>query len=374
MVTAQAPVADPRHSALPMNQPGETPSTPALEVPSPTALRILAVTNMYPTEESPAAGIFVQQQVEGLRRIGLDVEVLFVDRLSKGAAVYATMIRDLRSAIASFRPHLVHVMYGGIMAERVTSHIRDRPVVVTYHGSDLLGSRAAGLARRGMARYGVWASRLAARRACGVIAVAHHLKQHLPREVEAGSLRVIPCGIDLQRFQPMDGDACRRRLGWDPEIFHVLFATGNDDPVKRPELARAAVGELRRRGVNARLDVLRGVAYDEVPMWLNASHALLLTSLTEGSPTIVKEALACDRPVVSVAVGDVVEQVQGITGCHIVEAAPGALAAALERVHQRREPIAGRTRMVEQSLERTAERVHDFYGEVLCRFRRMAEA
>ena len=62
---------------------------------------------------------------------------------------------------------------------------------------------------------------------------------------------------------------------------------------------------LRREGVPAVLRVMQGVAYADVPTWINASDVLLLTSLLEGSPTIVKEALACNVPIVSTPAGDV---------------------------------------------------------------------
>ena len=104
-------------------------------------MRVLAVTNMYPTPETPTAGLFIEAQVEGLRRIGVDVEVLLLNRLLGGAKVY----RGLGRRLAPFfegggAPDLVHAMYGGVMAERVVASIGGRvPVVVTFHGSDLQG-------------------------------------------------------------------------------------------------------------------------------------------------------------------------------------------------------------------------------------------
>src|SRR5262245_29176154 len=102
-------------------------------------MRILAVTNMYPTMHAPASGIFVEQQIEGLRRVGLEVDVVFVDRLERGMLAYLGLGQEIRARIANFPPDVVHVMYGGVMADQVTRTVNKRPIVVTFHGSDLLG-------------------------------------------------------------------------------------------------------------------------------------------------------------------------------------------------------------------------------------------
>lgn len=332
-------------------------------------MRVLAVTNMYPSPQSPTAGGFIQTQVEELRRLGQPVDVLYVDRLREGRRAYFTLAPRLKKAIADHGSSLVHVMYGGLMADRVTRHVTARPVVVTYHGDDLQGTRGSGAAQRIMSDFGVWASKRAARRASGVVVVASRLERFLPREVDPAWVRVIPCGIDLERFRPMDRPASRAHLGWQPDRFHILFVTNNDAPVKRPALAHAAVEELNRAGVDSQLQVLRGVPAAEVPLWLNAADVLLLTSFSEGSPTIVKEALACDRPVVSVDVGDVASQIEGLAGAHIAEANPQALAAALRVVAQGPRVVAGRDRIREQSSENTARRLKEFYDQVLMRWR-----
>src|SRR5437870_11982094 len=102
-------------------------------------MRILAVTNMWPTPRCPSSGRFIEQQIEGLKRIGLDVDVLFVDRLKNGMIAYAGLPSELRAKIAVSRPDVVHAMYGGVMSELVTRTVGDRPVIVTFHALDLLG-------------------------------------------------------------------------------------------------------------------------------------------------------------------------------------------------------------------------------------------
>jgi glycosyltransferase involved in cell wall biosynthesis len=327
-------------------------------------MRILAITNVYPTESSPGRGVFIHEQIKSLRAIGLETHVVYVDRLREGPAAYYRMGAGIEEALRGFDPDLIHVMYGGVMARRVVSRHHARPVLVTFHGSDLLGENLSGWKRKAISRYGVWCSRSAARGAEGVIVVARHLLKALPRKVAETKARVLPCGIDLERFKPAETAACRSRLGWTESRFHVLFASSNGDPVKRPWLAKAAVAELARRGIPAELHCMSGVPSSDVPLWLNGSDALLLTSVHEGSPTVVKEALACGLPVVSVDVGDVAERIQGIVGCHLARPEPADLAAKLLRVRQHSRRIDCRERLGEISTASIARRLRALYEDL----------
>ncbi len=163
----------------------------------------------------------------------------------------------------------------------------------------------------------------------------------------------------------MDQKDCRQRLGWNPGNFHVLFATNNGDPVKRLWLARAAVERLNTDGVRAEFHCLSGVKHAEVPIWLNASNAFLLTSFHEGSPSIVREALACEVPVVSVAVGDVAEQIEGIGGCYLAAPEPADLARKLCAVSESGQRPACRSQLENLSHLAVAHRLRSFYQDIL---------
>jgi glycosyltransferase involved in cell wall biosynthesis len=204
-------------------------------------LRILAVTNIYPTPQAPFSGTFVEQQIRGIRQIGLDVDVMFLDRRQKGMSVYLRLGRQVRARIVSYQPDLVHVMYGGAMADEVTRAVADRPTIVSFCGSDLLGEPLSGILRKLLAGYGVMASYRAARRACGVVVKSKNLHDALPGDADRSKVRIIPNGVDLERFQPLNRDECRKQLGWSDHRLHVLFPTNSGDPLKRPELAKAAV-------------------------------------------------------------------------------------------------------------------------------------
>lgn len=328
-------------------------------------MRILAVTNIYPTRQHPALGIFVEQQIQGLRQLGHEVEVVFLNRMEKGVSAYRGLRREIGARVAAFKPDVVHVMYGGVMASLVTRVVTLTPIVVTFHGSDLLGEHLSGVLRKVISGYGIYASWNAARRAKGIVVVSRLLQDSLPDDIDRSKVRIIPCGIDLDRFRPLDRHQCRDKLGWDANDFHILFNGNSEDPVKRPLLARDTVVALIRMGSHATLHELRGVPNQDVPVWLNACDVILLTSRHEGSPTIIKEALACNVPVVSVDVGDVREQIQGLAGCYLALPDPDDLAAKLALVCSGPSRIEGRLRMQELSLENVARRLVAFYGEVL---------
>ena len=296
-------------------------------------MRVLAITNMLPTPPRPVSGVFVEQQVQGLQSIGIATKTVFFDRQKDGARVYYQMEPAIRQAVAEFDPDVVHVMYGGVMADRITRMTGLPPTVVTFHGSDLLGENLSGVTRRWISQYGIHCSRRAALRAQRLVVVGRRLLSCLP-QVTHPKTRIIPCGIDLERFKPMPQRSSRKRLGWNSSTFHVLFVDGTNDPVKRPWLAHRAIAELQKLGVEAELHVMSGVPNTDVPVWMNACDVLLVTSLHEGSPTVVKEALACQKPVVSVDVGDVSEQIRSLPFCHIASSDPFDLALKLQQVYQ----------------------------------------
>jgi glycosyltransferase involved in cell wall biosynthesis len=328
-------------------------------------LRILAVTNMYPTATHPTSGTFVEQQVNGLRQVGLITEVLLIDRLNSGMKGYLALARRLRAAIATFKPDIVHCMYGGVMSGFVTGVVRDRAVVVSFCGDDLLGELLSGPVRRLVSRYGIVCSHRAARRADGIVVKSRNLRQALPDDVPHDKVRIIANGIDLDRFRPLDAAWCRSQLGWSADRLNVLFPTNTGDPRKRPQLARDAVKAAEQYGLKLEMHSLEGVQHDRVPLWLNASDVVMLTSLHEGSPNIVKEALACNVPVVSVDVGDVRERIEGIAGCHIASADPADLAMKLREVHDGSRRVRSRSTVEHLSLTHVARQLRGFYEEIL---------
>jgi len=328
-------------------------------------MRVLAVTNMYPTPKLPGSGTFVAAQVESLRAAGLDVHVLRLDRAELGRLVYRGLGAKVRELVTGFQPTVTHVMYGGVMADGVTRALSTHPVVVSFCGSDLLGGQAPGVLERLSIRHGIRASRRAAGLAAGIIVKSQNLLDALPSRVDRTRTWIVPNGIDLNRFHPLDPAACRNDLGWDPQRRHVLFPAQPSRPEKRYELAAASVKRLAESGVPVELHALEGVDHDDVPVWLNAAHVVVLTSAYEGSPNAVKEALACDVPVVSVDVGDVSDRLNGIAGCFLADPTPDDIAEKIGYAlahHPAR--VKGRQSVANLALESVAARLREIYEVV----------
>jgi glycosyltransferase involved in cell wall biosynthesis len=144
---------------------------------------------------------------------------------------------------------------------------------------------------------------------------------------DAANAALIPCGVDTDLFRPMDSIEARKELGLDQTAKYVLFAGAFDNRVKNPELAKAAV--TKTEGV--RLLELKGYSRLQVALLMNAVDACLMTSFTEGSPQFIKEALACNCPVVSVDVGDVKAVIEGVEGCYIAKRDAEQIAIYLEK-------------------------------------------
>ncbi|MCA9422703.1 MAG: glycosyltransferase [Nitrospira sp.] len=306
----------------------------------------------------------MEQQIKGLMNVGLNVQVLFVNRAQGGIFEYLLLKKGVIKACQRFDPDIVHCMYGGVMADIVTRTIIDRPTVVSFCGSDLLGELLSGLSRKVVSYGGILASFRAAKRANGVVVKSLNLKRALPKSVVPSKIRIIPNGVDLARFRPLNRNLCRKHLGWRNDWFHILFPTNGGDPRKRIDLAFSAIEVLNRGGVKAELHELKGVTHQHVPIWLNACDVVLLTSLHEGSPNIIKEALACNIAIVSVDVGDVCDRIALVEGCHIAMPCQADLAMKLQLVCSGSRRVVGRKVLQGLSLEEVARRLATFYSEL----------
>jgi glycosyltransferase involved in cell wall biosynthesis len=308
-----------------------------------------------PTKPNP---IFIKRQADFLTAAGVAVDV-FVFHGGRNPYNYLTAWTRMRPLLDAGRYDLVHAQFGqsGLLALP-----KRLPLVVTFRGSDVLGivgnSKGGYI---GMGRLLQQASRVVARSADAVILVAEHMRSHIDT---AAPTHIIPSGLDLAVFRPIPRDEARRQLGLASDARLVLFVGRPEQARKRYPLARAAV-ELLNDRVPTTLVVCWGVSHAQVAVYMSACDVLLVTSMQEGSPNVVKEALACDLPVVTVPVGDVVERLEGIAGCEICEEQPTAIAAALERVLGRGGRINGRATVEHLDEHLLTERVIEVYRSVL---------
>lgn len=286
---------------------------------------VVVVTRGWPTDRSPGTGIFVKTEVEALRRLGLAVTLI---SHPTGRPIWAYM-RLWLSLLTTLRSHpsaVVHAHYG--FTGWVSRLQRRAPVVVTFHGSDLLGSRGMSGGRRSLrGRAEQWTNRLLARLVDRSIIVTPAMAALAPADAA-----LIPAGVDTSLFHPGERTQTRSALGLAEEQRVILFVADPMRSVKRFALARAAVDQLTDMTFPVVLQPVHGRTAQEVAAWMRAADALLLTSESEGSPLVVREALASGLPVVSVDVGDVRHRLAGIANCHVTPPRASELAEALRRV------------------------------------------
>lgn len=286
---------------------------------------------------------FVKEQVDAVKLCGAECEYYLVK--GDGVAGYLGSLKGLKKQIQLFRPDVVHAHFGlcGLLANLQ----RKVPVVTTYHGSDINDPQAFRL------------SKISIRLSAWNIFVTRSLMN------KAGTIKkcsLIPCGVTLEGFNRVDQQEARIRIGLLPKKRYVLFASAFDNEVKNAPLARKTVDLLD--DVRVELLELKGYNREEVMLLLGAADVLLLTSFKEGSPQVVKEAMACGCPVVSVDVGDVKERLKGLDGCYVAQTRePQELAELLRKALSFEGRTDGRRQLLADELDnrRVAEKLMKLY-------------
>ena len=310
---------------------------------------------------------FILEQGEALKRAGVEIEYYKIE--GKGLKGYFRNRNQLIRRIAEFHPDLVHAHYGlsGLLANLQ----RKVPVVTTYHGSDINDSRVyrfsvismmlsahnifvseknldkAGKTPRPLSPFGYFLQKEKDNRNPNIV----YLKNSL-----------IPCGVETDFFKPFDKVEARKMLHLDGDKKYCLFAGAFDNKVKNSELAIRAVDLIPE----LTLLELKGYSRQEVVYLMNAVDVVLMTSFTEGSPQFIKEAMACNRPIVSVLVGDVPEVIDGVKGCYLttyeVEDVADKIKVALEFGKETN----GRERIMELKLDSDAvvKRILEVYDSI----------
>ncbi|HBG05926.1 MAG: hypothetical protein A2075_04040 [Geobacteraceae bacterium GWC2_58_44] len=312
------------------------------------ALRVLVVTNIYPTADRPLVSPFVKEQVESLREycpdLAVDVRVIEGER---PRWEYLREMLLLPAVVKKGRYDLVHAHFGLTL---VSTLLVRAPVVVTFHGSDLLVNPSKQV------------SRLLAPRATKVIVVAQKLRESL------GYGEVIPCGIAVKKFAlpSSHGRGPSRRARGE---LKVLFPSDPARKIKDYGLFRAVRQELERRGITVEEVHLVNIHRKSIQQIYWNCDIMLLTSISEGSPTVIKEAIAAKLPFVSVDVGDVWEWAALVEfGVVVPDRDPCTIADAAMTLVER---ITDRSKMdnskcvQSMDIQNIAGRIRQLYGEIV---------
>jgi glycosyltransferase involved in cell wall biosynthesis len=309
-------------------------------------MRVLVVTNLVPDKGAPQRGRWVRDQVAEVRARGVEVEEFGFPR---GRSNYLPATRRLRALLRRERYDLVHAHYG--LAGWVARAAGARPLLVTFHGTDVRHPIVGPLSRR------------LAWRADLVAAVSRALfaeEDGRPGLPAVPGSAVLPCGPELGRFAPSPRAAARTALGLEPEGRYLLFPANPGRAEKRHDRA-AALAEA----TGATLLTGGAIEPEAMTTWMNAADAVLVTSDYEGFGMAAIEALACDVPVLSTPVGVAPYLLAGIAGCLCAPFDVDLWAAAARPHLDAEDPrVAGAARAATLAAGPMAERVIEVYGQM----------
>jgi glycosyltransferase involved in cell wall biosynthesis len=312
-------------------------------------MRVLVVTNLVPDAATPQRGRWVRDQVAAIREQGIEVEEFGFPR---GRSNYLPATRALRAMLRRERFDLVHAHYG--LAGWVARLAGARPLLVTFHGTDVRHHFVGPLSRRL-----AWRVDLVA----GVSRALFFEADGRPGLPPVPSSAVLPCGPELGRFAPTPRAAARAALGLDPAGPYLLFPADPARPEKRhdraAELAAATGAELLTGG---------SIEPEAMATWMNAANAVVVTSDYEGFGMAAIEALACDVPVLSTPVGVAPYLLAGLDGCLCAPFDPDIWAAAAGPHLDATDPrVAGAARAATLAAGPMAERVIEVYRHMTAR-------
>ncbi len=306
-------------------------------------MRILIVASYNKNRFAP----FIVEQAVALKK--QQCEIAWFGLKGKGLMGYLKNLSAIKKKIREVQPDVVHAHYGlsGLLAnlQRIV------PVVTTYHGSDINDKKALRFSKIAM-RLSAWNIFVSQK----TLDIAQPKKHY----------SLLPCGIDLCGAQLKEKSVARQKMKLDEKKRYVLFAGAFDNAVKNAPLAMETVALMQKE--NVELLELKGYSREEVTLLMCAADAFLMTSFTEGSPQVIKEAMACGCPIVSVDVGDVKERVDGVEGCYVASTRdPQALAVLLQKAFDIQGKTKGREKIIADGLDNSqvADKLMSLYNIVV---------
>jgi teichuronic acid biosynthesis glycosyltransferase TuaC len=310
-------------------------------------LKILHITNMYPFSPGSYFGIFVKRQIDSLSK-SVEQKVISLAKASGGYAKIFSLGGEVSWA------DILHCHFGhtGSLA-LFWKFKKKKPLIVSYCGSDLLNNK--GLKEAAITNLNSLLSKYVD---CAIVRTVE-----LSKKVRAKRIRLIPSGVDVGIFRQMEQTEARKAIGlgnYTGKI--ILFLGQKNNRVKNFPLFKKALEDL---DFKFKFMLLEGIAYDRVAYYMNAADVCVMTSHYEGSPNAIKEAMSCNRPIVSVEVGDVRELLGGIHGCSVVNSSPAQIAGAIKKASEYKQTN-GRQRIFDQGLDldATAGKIIKVYKEI----------
>jgi len=315
-------------------------------------IKILLLSNVYPVDEctgTPAIGI----QQHALEEEGFNFDVISIETGNKLSYLRAAWL-IWKMNFHQPKYDLIHAYYG--LSVYIGTLQKKIPVVGTFLGSDLLNH---GEKPNWDTRIGI----LAAKRADGVIVMSEEMKKASGR----ADAEIIPFSINLNDFQETSVHEARQKLGLSLENKYVLFPWNPLRKVKRFEIIEEAVKILQREIPEVELVIIYNQPHSDVVLYMNACDVVVLASDHEGSPVAIREAMACNLPIISVNVGDVAELIEGVSNSFLVERDPTSFVKCLRRILSTCERSDARIKIQKYATLKTTLQIRDKYHNILAK-------
>lgn len=310
-------------------------------------MRLLLVHSGNAVSGDSARYTFVREQGEALRSLGCEVEYYAI--IGRGVIGYLKNVSSLRKKINAYQPDIIHAHFGlcGMVAVLATK----RSVVITCHNGETL------------TWYGNVITSLALQRAAHTICVAQHIYDKLYLKPKRYTIQ--PCGIDISDLPLMDKAEAQAAMNLPTDKINILFGGAFSNLRKNVALANAALDILKRDDIN--LIEMRGFNRQQVAMLYNGCDMLLLPTKSEGSPQVLKEAMACNCPIVATDVADIAFLLDGVNNSYVTTFDPADVAEKIRRVIDCRERTNGHERVEALKLDnhQVAETIKKIYQTIL---------
>ena len=300
---------------------------------------------------------FVQSQYDSLKKEELEMRLVGTE--GKGAKAYLRAAWKLRKMIREFRPDVVHGHYSlcGWVANIACFGLCKKPKIVV----SILGSFPTKGKKWKLVRWSIqhlWDATI--------------VKSQRTASQLGLPVNIIPNGVNLEIFQTQDTLAARKAVGFEDGKKYIIWCSNPDRPEKDYKLAEDTVYLLESEildpnGFSVKLVPVFNKTPQEVCTYMNAADCLLLTSVSEGSPNVIKEAMSCNCPIVTTNVGDVTERLENLEGCYVVDSRePKELAGAIRKSLEFGKRTEGRKRIIADQLEisQIAKRIKDIYERI----------
>lgn len=266
-------------------------------------MNILIVTNLFPSKKHPYHGIFVKEQIDAISRLYSEVkfDILYINNF-KGKWEYLKSIYKVVNKINNSDYDLVHIHYGLSGLYLFNPFIKKVKTLVTFHGSDIQPKGGNGC-------LSVLISRHTAKMADAAIVLNDEMETMVRPYCER--IFQIPCAVDIRTFKPQPRTEKN-------QIPLIVFPSDRKRQVKNYPLFCEVLKFLKEKyNIKAQIQELKNMSRKEISLLYANSDLLLMTSKSEGSPQVIKEAMACNLPCVSTPVGDVKMLLDNVKDCYV---------------------------------------------------------